>query len=174
MRSFLKRVFPAMLLAALLGGCAGYAPLEQSAGPTAVHLAPIINEADVPQVIAPLSRNLRERINHSPNWRLAGEDEAGVILRVTITRFDRDAVSRDPADTGRPLSFHETLGATLEWESDSPAPWGPDNRTRVEADTTAYGQPGLNNTETIIVARLADDLAGKLIDRLNWPATMAD
>lgn len=156
------------LAAFITAGCAQYKPVG-NAEVTLVALAPIINEADVPQIIAPLARNLRERLNHSPNWRLVDEADAEVLLRVTLTGRERDAVARDPVDTGRPLSYYETLFLNLEWESDLPAPWGPRPVTRIEADSLLYAQPSLVTAETAAVNELADELARKIVARMGWP-----
>ena len=156
------------LAACFMAGCAHYKAVG-NAEATRVALAPIINEAEVPQIIAPLARNLRERLNHSPNWRLVDEADAEVILRVTLTSRERDAVARDPVDTGRPLSHYDTLFLNLEWESDLPAPWGPRPVTRIEADTLLYAQPSLVTGETAAAAELADELARKIVARMGWP-----
>jgi hypothetical protein len=159
-----------LLIPAALGlaGCAGYEPLETGDAPVAVAVAPVINLSELPQVIAPLSRNVREGIGHSPNWRLVSEAEADAILRLTVVSLEREALARDPQDTGRPLSFKEVVRVKVEWDSELPAPWGPADSVEVESDHVLYAQPSLVNAETMATAQLADRLANKILQKLDW------
>lgn len=154
----------------LSAGCSSYAPVRASETRT-IALAPVLNESDVPQVIAPLSRNLREAINHSAGWQLASEDEAEVLLRLTVLRLDRDAISRDPEDTGRPLSYYQKLLVSVRWESDIPPPWGDQPVSIVSADTVLYSQPSLTVAENAAVSELAEEIAEKTLSLISWPAS---
>jgi hypothetical protein len=137
----------------------------------AIAVAPVVNESELAQIIAPLSRNVREGIAHSPNWRLVREDEAEAVLHLTVRSVERDALARDPQDTGRPLSFHEVVRVSIEWESSSPAPWGATPATEVESDQILYAQPSLVNAQTSATAQLADRLAAKVLQKLDWSAS---
>jgi hypothetical protein len=161
------------LLTALLAGCQGYAPVDHGGAPTRLALAPVINESGPPQLIAPLSRNLREQLAHAPGWRLVSEASADPVLRLRILSLQREAVSRDPADTGRPLSYYETLRVAVQWDGPGQPPWGPDPVRHVEADTLLYAQPGLIAAEGAAMAGLADDLARKILALLNRPVAPA-
>jgi hypothetical protein len=165
------KVFNTGLIAVLLviAGCRNYQPV-QSADPVRIALAPIISQTGVAQVIAPLSRNLHEELNHSANWKLVGEDSAEVILAIKVLGLNREAVARDPADSGRPLSYYESLQLSIEWISELPPPWGDNAVTTVESSTLIYAQPSLTGAESIAVTELAADLARKIVDRLDWPA----
>jgi len=157
-----------LLVILLLAGCAHYAPPEEPVT-LRLALAPIVNQAEVPQVIAPLARNLREKMAHSRRFRLTEPAEADAILHLTLVGYNRRAMARDPEDTGRPLSFLETLRVNLDWESELPPPWGPETRHRVETEANLYGQPGLVASEYAALAAMADDLAEKIIRQLEHP-----
>ena len=159
-----------LLILALPGlfGCSGYAPLEPTAEPMAIAVAPVINESELAQVIAPLVRNVREGIAHSPNWELVGEDEAEAVLRLTVRDLERQALARDPEDTGRPLSFRNVLRVTAEWDSEYAAPWGSDATTEVETDQIIYAQPSLVNAQSTATAQMADRLAEQILQKLDW------
>jgi len=149
-------------------GCSNYTPLTAPAEPTALAVAPVINESELPRIIAPLSRNVREGIAHSPNWKLVSESNAEVVLRITVLGVERVALARDPKDTGRPLSFHEVVQVSVEWDGEGPAPWGDDPVVTVESDHILYTQPSLVNASTMAMAPLADRLAGKILQKLDW------
>ncbi|MEX0332642.1 MAG: LPS assembly lipoprotein LptE [Puniceicoccaceae bacterium] len=160
--------WPIFLIAVVLSGCAGYEPVETADEPVAIAVAPVINESDLAQIIAPLTRNLREGIAHSPNWRLTGEDTAAAVLHLTIVELEQDALARDPADTGRPLSFNSILRVKVEWESELPPPWGGDPVIEVETDQIIYSQPSLVNAQTTATAQMADRLAAAILQKLDW------
>lgn len=154
----------------VFAGCQNYQPVH-SGEPLGIALAPIVSQSGVPQIVAPLSRNLHEQLNHAPNWKLVGDDNADVLLTIKVLGLNREAIARDPADTGRPLSYYESLQVSVEWGSDLPPPWGADPVTTVEASTVIYAQPGLVGGESIAATELADSLARKIVERLNWPAS---
>ncbi|MEX0324183.1 MAG: hypothetical protein AB3N63_18640 [Puniceicoccaceae bacterium] len=149
-------------------GCTGYAPLAVSREPVTVELLPVINRTELPQIIAPLARNIREGLAHSPNWRLSGGQDAQVQLQVTVTAFSRDDIAREPTDTGRPLSFNETVRVSIEWISELPPPWGSDPVVYVESDQLLYAQPSLVDSETVAMAEIAERLSEKVIQQLDW------
>ncbi|HSH09343.1 MAG TPA: LPS assembly lipoprotein LptE [Oceanipulchritudo sp.] len=142
--------------------------MENQAGHTPIALLPVVNNTELPQIIAPLARNVREKIAHSPGWDLVGEDEAEVTLQITVTSFNRTALARDPSDTGRPLSYREVIRVSLEWISDLPPPWGDDPVTVVESDQILYAQPSLVNSEAGAMVEIADRLAEKIQQQLDW------
>lgn len=159
-----------LVLLLAFSGCRNYEPVRSGA-PVRVALAPIISQTGVAQVIAPLSRNLHEHLNHAPNWKLVLAKNAQAILTIEVLGLDRESIARDPADTGRPLSYYETIRVSIKWESDLPPPWGDDPVTTLEASTLIYAQPGLSGAESIAVTELANDLARKIVERLNRPAS---
>lgn len=151
-----------------IAGCTGYAPLPVAPEPVKLQLLPVVNRSELPQIIAPLTRNIREGLAHSPNWRLASANQAEVQLQVTVVSFNRDDIAREPTDTGRPLSFNETVRVSIEWISDLPPPWGDDPVVYVESDQLLYAQPSLVDTETVAMAEMAERLAEKVIQQLDW------
>lgn len=172
---FMVRLFPRVtyliglgVLLALFNGCAQYTASER-VDPIKIALAPLINESEMAQVIAPLSRNLRERLNHAAGWHLVSEDEAEVVLEVRLLSLRRNAIARDPEDTGRPLSYAEELQVALEWVSDWPPPWGDDPVIFISVDTLVYAHPSLLTAETAATGELADRLARKILATISWP-----
>ena len=157
------------LLALFLAGCQNYAPL-QTEEPLRIAVGPVVSQSGVPQVIAPLSRNLREHLNHAEGWTLVGEPDAEVVLHIEVLGLDRDAVARDPADTGRPLSYYETLKVALRWESELPPPWGSESTRIIEGDALIFAQPSLLSSESVALAEMAEAIARKIIDEISWPA----
>ncbi len=151
-----------------LTGCTGYAPLETAREPVSVEVLPVINQSELPQIIAPLARNIRERVAHSPNWRLTSGSRAEVQLQVRVLSFQRDEIARDPKDTGRPLSFNETVRISIEWISDLPPPWGDQSVVVVESDQLLYAQPSLVDSEMVAMAEMAERLSDKVIQQLDW------
>ncbi|MFO7724475.1 MAG: LPS assembly lipoprotein LptE [Oceanipulchritudo sp.] len=155
-----------MLTLFLLAACAGYEPLPERE-PLRIAVAPVINESGLAQFSAPLARTLREDLAHNPHWRLVSDpDDAEVVLRVTVLEKVRETVARDPTDTGRPLSFYESLRLALTWESDFPAPWSPAERALVEVDTLLYAQPGTAETERAALSELARDASRNILEKL--------
>lgn len=159
------------ILAALilgLSGCASYEAVQPVQSPVRIALLPISNQSDLPRIIAPLSRNLREQLAHSPNWELVSTGQADVQLLVTVIALDRRAISRDSQDTGRPLSFREEVVVEVEWKSDLPCPWGPSRVFETSSDQIIYGQPSLPDASDSAIASLADRIAAKIVDRMDW------
>lgn len=163
-------LFGNLLLVAILGltGCSSYEPLTTDGGPTELAVLPIINDSTLPQIIAPLARNVREKIAHSPHWILSDAESAEASVQITVLAIDRRAMARDPEDTGRPLSYHDVVRISLEWQGGGPAPWGTDPVVYLETDLVLYAQPGLVDAEAVAMAEIADRLAEKVIQQLDW------
>ena len=160
------QAFAAIAALFLLAACAGYEPLP-TREPLRIALAPVVNEAGPPQFIAPLTRSLREALAHDARSQLVSDpDQAEVLLRIIVLEQVRETVARDPRDTGRPLSFYETLRLALIWESDLPAPWSPDERSLVEVDTLLYAQPGTAESERAALAELAREASRNILEKL--------
>ena len=151
----------------LLSGCAGYEPLQSAEAPVRVAVAPIVNHSSLPQVIAPVARNLRERLAHSSRFELVSTEGADGVLLLTINELDRSAMARDPRDTGRPLSYLDTLLVTVEWKGSTEAPWGAEPLL-IEVDQLLYAQPSLIDAESAAVAGMAARLADRIVQRMEW------
>lgn len=154
-----------------LSGCTSYQAVMPVATPTRIAVLPILNQSDLPRIIAPLSRNLREQLAHSANWELVDSDHADARIQVTLLALDRRAISRDPQDTGRPLSFREELIVAVEWISDLPCPWGPSKTFEISSDHILYAQTSLPDANESAIPALADRLASKIVDRMDWSST---
>jgi hypothetical protein len=158
-RQFLFAVCPAFLT--LLGGCVGYAPVETSTNPpVAIQLDPIVNRTDSSGIIAPLSRAVREEIAHSPFLELGSTD--GPIIRLTLIERDRQSLARDPEDTGRPLSYEETLAMRIQIESADAHPLAELNGGILMADVQTYAALNFPEASSAASAELALILARKL------------
>ncbi|MGA1205729.1 MAG: LPS assembly lipoprotein LptE [Opitutales bacterium] len=157
-----------LLLAAAMAGCSSYSPVPVSEDPVQVAVLPVINESGLPQIVAPLARNLREKVAHSANFELVPAEAAEAKLRVTVLDLDSEALARDSRDTGRPLSYYEEVRVSVEWISDLPAPWGTDQPIIVSADQILYAQPALVDARTNATAGVAERLAEMIVQRLDW------
>lgn len=164
--NYLQRVLLAGVII-LLSGCAGYEPLREPESPVRLAVGPIINHSSLPQVIAPLARNLRERLAQSSRFQLVPEESAEVVLHVTVDELDRSTMARDPRDTGRPLSYLDILKVTIEWRGSPQAPWG-DQPMVVEVDQLLYAQPSLIDSESAALAAMATRLADRIVQRMEW------
>ena len=166
------RLYLLLSLAALgLAGCRNYSVVAPAEEPVSIALLPVVNESQLPQVIAPLARNIREGLAHSGNFRLTNEAEAEVQLQVTVLGMSERTMARDPRDTGRPLSYHEEVRVSVEWISELPPPWGPDPELIVTGDQVLYAQPSRVNAQTSAMAGLAERLAERILQSLEWPPT---
>ncbi|MGC9453058.1 MAG: LPS assembly lipoprotein LptE [Oceanipulchritudo sp.] len=169
MRKIPAPLLPLALVLSLMAGCAQYEPVPRVADePVRLAVLPVINESGIPQITAPLARNVRERIAHSPNWRLTGAGDAEATLQLRVVGMERRELARDPEDTGRPLSYRKVIRLSLEWRSDLSPPWGGDPVALVETSQLLYSQPSLVDAERAAIAEMADRLAEKVIQQLDW------
>lgn len=163
-----------MGLGLILSGCAGYRPTQplSESGQTNLQLLPIVNEASLAGIIGPLNRHLRAGLAGSHNWRVVDDSPASAQLRVVITGNSTRALARDPADTGRPISFLDNLTARLEWNGRTPAPWSKTANGRaieVTAEALIYPNPSLVDARAQTIEQLARDLAAAIIAELEYP-----
>ena len=168
MRTISPRCLPFLLVAFILAGCAGYEPLAVQDEPVRLAVLPVLNDSELPQIIAPLARNVREKVAHSPNWQLSESGSAEAAIQITVLDMERRAMALDPEDTGRPLSYRNVIRISLEWQGDLPPPWGGDPVVELETDLVLYAQPSLVDAERIAMAEVADRLADKVIQQLDW------
>lgn len=128
----------------LMAGCAQYQPLHspQTAAPQPLHLSPVLIQGATPGLAAPLTRQLREALLHSPAFRLSPPHPAIPTLEVRITKEERRDLARDPQDSGRPFSFQDILRVELHWkDSQLPPPWGPDEVFAFDHTVHLYARP---------------------------------
>lgn len=156
-----------LLVVLFLAGCVGYRPIDQVDRELA--LAPVLNEDGPPGLAGPLSRSLREKLGASPNWNLLPADNAGAVLHITLTATERDVLANDPADTGRPLSYRQTVEVRLRWEGGAPPPWGGSSPERVlRTQIQLFAQPSLVEAGQSALPDLADRLARRIVQELEW------
>ena len=155
------RSLKAFLLAGLLSlaACQSY-EVEPTGQTRLLQLAPIVNETDLPHLIAPLSRNLREAIAHDPQWSLANAETTAPTLQIRLLSDTERVLSRDPSDTGRPLSLRQSITAELSWEKGSASEKPP---IRVEVEGIFYAQPGLIASQDGLINELANRLAREIL-----------
>ncbi|NBD37560.1 MAG: hypothetical protein GVY10_03215 [Verrucomicrobia bacterium] len=150
----------------VLAGCVGYQPVDQV--DREVALAPVLNEDGPPGLTGPVSRSLREKLGASPNWNLLPAENAAAVLHVTLTTTERDVLANDPADTGRPLSYRQTVEVRLRWEGGAP-PWGGSSPERVlHTQIQLFAQPSLVEAGQSALPDLADRLARRIVQELEW------
>lgn len=156
----IRRGIQALLLAGILSlaACRNY-DIEPTGSPRLIRIAPILNETDLPQLLGPLSRNLREALAHDPRWSLAAAQSDAPTLQVRLLSAQERVISRDPRDTGRPLSLRQSITAELSWEG-APASQGP---VLVEVEGIFYAQPGLIDSRDGLIADLANRLAREIV-----------
>lgn len=117
MRPTLARLLPVALLAAtvgLLAGCANYrlgTPAPSSI--TSIYIAPVRNDATLPQATALVTAALREAFARDGRLTLAASPAAAdATLTVTLRDYSRAATTVRPGDTGLARKFDLTVRAT--------------------------------------------------------------
>lgn len=142
-----RRFLNSLLLAVLLmAGCAQYQPLhppaKTAAAPQALHLSPVLIQGAPPGLAAPLTRQLREALLHSPAFRLSRPDPGIPTLEVRVNKAERRDLARDPQDSGRPFSFQDTLRVQLHWkDTQIPPPWGTGKVFAFDHTVHLYSRP---------------------------------
>lgn len=159
------------LLVLLISGCAGYRPLAQA--PTvALHIPPIVNEANIPSLIAPLQRELRAAIANNRGYTITDQASAAdAQLMITLSSVSQRSMGRDSTDTGRPVSFLQTVEIRLDWLGNVPSPWG-SSTTLVTVDMPLHPVPSLADARAALTPQLARDLAAAIIARIAYPQAL--
>lgn len=152
-------------------GCAAYKlGRPDMALPASIHIAPVVNRTEVPQVRALLTDALREEFLRAGGWHLQTAENARARIEVTLVEFRRDAGATRSTDTGRAASFENHLIAevaaidTATGESLLPP-------TKVQANGLALADPSLPDSEYQELPALCAELAQSVQDRLassNW------
>jgi Lipopolysaccharide-assembly len=151
------------LIGLLLSGCSNYR-LGTGAEISfrTLHIAPVVNESQLPQAVAIVSTQLREAFLHDPRVILVNTpEEADAILSVTLVGYGRDSQVRQTADTGLTRKFEVTLDAmvTLRDTSDNKPLF--ENR-KVQAVRQVFVDGGQLQAEYTNVPVLAEELAKKV------------
>ncbi len=151
------------LIGLLLSGCSNYrlgTGTELSF--RTLHIAPVVNESNLPQAVAIVSTQLREAFLHDPRVILVNTpEEADAVLSVTLVSYGRDSQVRQTADTGLTRKFDVTLDAevTLRDTGDKKAIF--ENR-KVQAVRQVFVDSGQLQAEYTTVPLLAEELAKKV------------
>jgi hypothetical protein len=89
------------LLLGMFCGCAGYkmGPTNgQPAGAKSIQVNLFQNQTIEPRLIEALGFALRKQLQQDGTYRLATQDDGDVVVNGTIVRFERSALSYQPAD----------------------------------------------------------------------------
>ncbi|MBK9139527.1 MAG: hypothetical protein IPM17_12320 [Verrucomicrobia bacterium] len=102
-----------VLLATLvLAGCAGYrlGPTNGSpAGARSIQVAYFQNETMEPRLAEAVAHALRKRLQQDGTFRLATQNDGDVIVKGAILRYEREALSFQPADVITVRDYEITL-----------------------------------------------------------------
>jgi hypothetical protein len=151
------------LIGLLLSGCSNYrlgTGTELSF--RTLHIAPVVNESNLPQSVAIVSTQLREAFLHDPRVILVNTpDEADAVLTVTLVSYGRDSQVSQTADTGLTRKFDVALDAevTLRDTGDNKPVF--ENR-KVQAVRQVFVDRGQLQAEYTNVPLLAEELARKV------------
>lgn len=114
MRALLRVL--ALGLAVGVSGCAGYrlGPTNgMAAGARSVQFTPFLNATPEPRLSDALNLELRKELQRDATYRLATQGEGDIVVSGTITRFDRQAVSFNPADVLTVEDFRLRMAAQV-------------------------------------------------------------
>lgn len=103
-------------LGLMLSGCAGYrlGPTNGlAAGQKSVQFLPFLNSTPEPRLSDALNLELRKELQHDGTYRLATQDDGDIVVSGTITRFDRQAISFNPADVLTVEDFRLRMSAQV-------------------------------------------------------------
>lgn len=160
------RTFALLPLLALLSACAGYEMGAPESGLSEqIHLAPVTNRTNAPQVRAPFTDALRETFLRTAGWDLRDANQADVQLEVTLTEFIRRRAATSPTDTERGLSVDLILRAEVRvldprnGQALRPA-------FKVEATGLALDDPSFPQNERAALVALCERLSLQIQDRL--------
>lgn len=87
--------------ALLLGGCAGYrlGPTNGlAAGERSIKVAPFANATLEPRLSDAVTQQVRKQLQHDGTYRLASGQDADIVVRGVLTRYDRVEMSFAPND----------------------------------------------------------------------------
>lgn len=155
-----------LLLGLFLGGCAHYeAPRDRVSQP--IQLAPIVNNSTLPQISAPLAKQLRRAIATDRHWHLSSHPQAP-MLQILIAEVDYRSMARNPDDTGQPLSVAQTVRVRFEWLNEHvPIGWDAQIHTDIAVDSLLYTAEGLVGARSQDTQRVAHETARSIMARLN-------
>ncbi|MEQ2005521.1 MAG: LPS assembly lipoprotein LptE [Limisphaerales bacterium] len=155
-----------------LTGCAGYklgSTASFPAGQHSIQVGLIQNQTLEPRLIEAVNNALRKRFQQDGTYKLDTRGESDVILTGVITRFDRAAISFQPADvlTVRDYALGMVAKITVKDRGTGKVIFD----REVSGRTTIRAGTDLASAERQAVPLLAEDLArnaASLIVDGNW------
>lgn len=168
MRPSLARLLPVALVAAtvgLLSGCASYrlgtpAPATFSS----IYIAPLRNDADLPQATALVTAALREAFARDGRLTLAASAAAAdATLTVTLRDYGRTATTVRPGDTGLARKFDLTARATATLEPSTSGTPALFTDRPLAVTRQIFTDDGQNPAEYQALPLLAEQLADRAV-----------
>ena len=160
----LSRLLPALSVTLALGACAHYRLGTGSAPKFAtLFVAPVVNQAAIPQAQALVTTQLREALLKDGRVRLVNSpDAADAVLQVTLSGYDRVVTVARADDTGLARRFDVSLHALATLT---------DNRTKqayftkrpLIATRGVFTDSGLVPAEFQTLPLLAEQLADEMV-----------
>lgn len=155
-----------------LTGCAGYKLGSTAAFPAGQHsiqVGLIRNQTLEPRLVEAVNNALRKRFQQDGTYKLDTRGESDVVLTGVITRFDRAAISFQPADvlTVRDFALAMAAKITVKERGTGKVIF----EREVNGRTTIRAGTDLASAERQAVPLLAEDLArnaASLIVDGNW------
>lgn len=163
----------AIFLPMLWLGCQQY-QWDSSAGSSPIRtlaIDPVVNESYAPQVVALLTRDLRDAFLRDGSVRLVGSDRpADARLAVTVIEFEESYVSGRDEDDGRPssLSLKMTVRVSLissirEIEEILPADW------TFSESIPVYADPSIRESSLSNLPQLTSMISRRIRDLTLYP-----
>lgn len=148
------------LVAALLGGCAGYrlGPTNgESAGARSIQINPFLSDTVEPRLGEAVTAALRKRLQQDGTYRLATQNDGDIVVTGSIIRFERGELSFQPSDVLTVRDYNLSLVAQVTAVERST---GRTNLSRpVLGRTTIRVGSDLTSAERQAIPLLAADLA---------------
>jgi len=100
----------------LVAGCAGYrlGPTNGlRAGEKSLQINPFANETLEPRLSAPITTEVRKRVQEDGTYKLATHNDGDLIVNGVILSFDRSGISYQPKDVITPQDYNLTITARI-------------------------------------------------------------
>jgi hypothetical protein len=151
------------LIGLLLSGCSNYRlGTGGELSFRTLYIAPVVNESNLPQAVAPVSTRLRETFLRDARIILVNTpDEADAVLSVTLVNYGRSSQVRQTVDTGLTRKFDVTLDAEITLRDNAEQKPIFEKR-KVQAVRQVFVDGGQLQAEYNNVPLLAEELAGKI------------
>jgi hypothetical protein len=156
-----------LLVAAGLSGCAGYRLGPTNGAPTgarSIQVAYFQNETMEPRLSEAVVHAMRKRLQQDGSFRLATQNDGDLIVKGAILRYEREAVSFQPADVITVRDYEVTLHCRVVAEERGTGRVVLDQVVRGRA--TLRVQEDQTSVERQTLPVLADDFARNAVDLL--------